>query len=53
MTLTEINERLKKVENAIWYLEMADRMTREEFDAYRKLMYERSDLLMEKRKLTV
>lgn len=53
MTLTEINERLKKVENAIWYLEMADRMTMRERDTYRKLMDERSDLLTKKRKLTV
>lgn len=52
MTLADINERLKKVENAIWYLEMADLMTMEELDAYRKLMDERSDLLTEKRKLT-
>jgi hypothetical protein len=47
MTTNEIRNRIQEIDNEMFYLEMADRMTPAERDTYQKLLIERNYLAEE------
>ena len=47
MTTNEIRNRIHELDNEMFYLEMADRMTDEERTTYQKLLIERNYLTEE------
>lgn len=47
MTINEIKNRIHELDNKMFYLEMADRMTTAEQDTYQRLLIERNRLAEE------